>query len=280
MIARPSAYRTLVPSAPLADVVERFWIYEGATPLHGFERVLPGGREEILINLMDGELRCYHEDGSPDGRTAGPIIAGLHRAAYTIDTRQQAAIMGVHLKPGGIWRLFGVAAFELSDARVAMEAVLGRETDDLMDRLLRAAGAERRLRLLDAAFCVRRLRSIHPAVAWSAAQIARYPDRVSVASLADESGLSMRRFGELFQREIGLNPKAFARLRRFQRAIHQVHAAIDPDWCGLAARAGYADQAHFIREFRSFSGLTPSAYHARRGPRPHLVDAGLAQGAA
>ncbi len=280
MIAALSPFRTLLPSPPLADVVERYWIHEGAVPPHAFERVLPGGHEEILINLMDGELRCYHEDGRPHGRTAGPIVAGLHRAAYTIDTRQQAAIMGVHLKPGGLWRLFGVAAHELSDARTAMEAILGHEADDLMDRLFRAAGPERRLRLLDTALCARRLRFLHPAVAWAAAQISRYPDGVSVAALADESGLSSRRFGELFQREIGLNPKAFARLRRFQRALRHVHAAADPDWCDLAGRMGFADQAHLIREFRRFSGFTPAAYHAIRGPRPHLVEARFSEKAA
>ena len=117
-------------------------------------------------------------------------------------------------------------------------------------------------------------------MAWAAAQIARFPNQVTIADLADESGLSTRRFGELFQREIGLNPKAFARLRRFQHALCHVHATPNPDWCDLAAATGYADQAHFIREFRSFSGLTPCGYHARRGARPHLVEARILEMAA
>lgn len=273
-------FLAMPPSPPLAGLVERYWIHEGATPPHAFERVLPLGREEIIINLMDGELRCYEEDGRPNGRTSGPIVSGLHLGAYTIDTRQQAAVMGVHLRPGGLWRLFGIPAHELRDSRTAMESILGRESGDLMDRLFLAATPDRRLRLLDAALLARHLRELHPAVSWAAAQISRHSAHASVAALADESGLSPRRFGELFQREIGLSPKAFVRLRRFRQALRHAHSSPDPDWCDLAGRLGFADQAHLIREFRAFSGLTPTAYHARRGLRPHLVDAGLAKAVA
>lgn len=262
---------TLTPSPPLADVVERFWIYEGLVPPHDFERVLPAGREEILINLMDGELRCYEEDKRPNGRTPGPIVTGLHRSAYVIDTRQQAAIMGVHLKPGGAWRLLGVPAHELSDARVDLRAILGREIPELMDRLMAVTGAGARLHLLDRLLCARPLRSLHPAVEWASLQIARFPESIRVTGLAEESGISSRRFGEIFNREIGMSPKSYARLRRFRRTLDSAHGTSAPDWCDLAATMGYADQAHLIREFREFSGLTPTAYHATRGICPHLV---------
>jgi len=262
---------TLTPSPPLADVVERFWIYEGRVPPHEFESVLPAGREEILINLMDGELRCYEEDKRPNGRTRGPIVTGLHRSTYVIDTRQQAAIMGVHLKPGGAWRLLGVPAHELSDARVDLRAILGREIPELMDRLMAVSGARARLQLLDRLLCARPLRSLHPVVEWASMQIARYPASIRVGGLAAESGISARRLGEIFTREIGLSPKSYARLRRFRRTLAQIHAASAPDWCDIAATMGYADQAHLIREFREFSGLTPTGYYAGRGMRPHLV---------
>lgn len=262
---------TMKPSPLLAEVVDRYWIYEGRVPPHEFERVLPAGREEILINLMDGELRCYEEDKRPNGRTPGPIVTGLHRSAYVIDTRQQAAIMGVHLKPGGVWRLLGVPAHELSDARVDLRAILGREIPELMDRLMSVSAAAARLRVLDRMLCARPLRALHPAVEWASLQIARYPGGIRVTGLAEESGISARRFGEIFNREIGMSPKSYARLRRFRRTLGLVHATSAPDWCDLAATMGYADQAHLIREFREFSGLTPAVYHASRGMRPHLV---------
>jgi len=265
------SFLTLRPSPPLADVIQLYWIYQGKTPAHAFERVLPMGREEILINLSDGELRCYEEDGRLHHRTSGPLVTGLHRSSYVIDTRQQSAIMGVHFKPGGIWRLLGIPAHELSDARVEMQALFGSDACELMDRLIRTPWLQERLRTVDSALCARRFKNLHPAVTWAAAQISRYPTAVRVTALAEESGLSMRRFGELFTMQVGVGPKSFLRLQRFHATSRHIHAAQAPDWCDIAGHMGYADQAHMIREFREFSGLTPATYHSRRGAFPHLV---------
>ena len=267
-------FHTQPPSRPIADFVERLWLHQGSVPSGALDRVLPCGREEILINLSDGELRCYHDNGRLNGRTPGPIFSGLHRGAYLIDTRQQSAIMGVHFKPGGAWCLLGLPVGELTDTRVAMADLLPGETRQLMDRLMQAGCPRDRLGILDAALVARRLKKskpLHSAVAWASHQISRYPETVRIGHLAEESGISNKRFSELFTRQIGLNPKTFARLRRFQETVIRVHATRDPDWCGLALAMGYADQAHLIRDFRAFSGLTPAAYHARRGPFPHLV---------
>ncbi len=264
-------FLTLRPSPPLAGLIERLWLREGPPPRHAFDRVLPAGREEIIFNLNDGELRCYHDDGRPWGRTSGPLFAGMHRSGYVIDTRQQSAIMGVHFKPGGAWRLLGIPAHELSGSRIEFQAVLGPDAHRLMDQLLRAAAPVEKLRLVDAALCRRRLKFMHPAVAWAAEQMSRYPAMTRVARLAEEAGLSERRLGEIFTTQVGINPKGFARLRRFQSTLGRIHRVEQPDWCDLALRSGYSDQAHLIREFREFSGLTPATYHAMRGPMPHLV---------
>jgi AraC-like DNA-binding protein len=264
-------FLTLTPSPRLAGVIERIWIREGPPPCHAFDRVLPAGREEIIINLNDGELRCYHDDGNPDGRTAGPIFAGMHRGGYVIDTRQQSAIMGVHFKPGGAWRLLGIPAHELSNARIDFQLLIGEDAHRLMDRLMRAASPMEKLHLVDAMLCERRLHTIHPAVAWAAEQMTRYPAMARVALLAEEAGLSGRRLSGLFASQIGISPKGFARLRRFQSVLGRIHSAANPDWCDVALKAGYADQAHLIREFREFSGFSPTGYHAQRGHVPHLV---------
>ena len=265
------SFLTLRPSPPLADVIQLYWIYQGATPAHAFERVLPMGREEIIINLSDGELRCYEEDGQLHNRTSGPIVTGMHRSSYIIDTRQQSAIMGVHFKPGGFWRLLGIPAHELSNARVEMQTLFGADACELMDRLMRISSLSERLLTVDAALCKRRFKNVHPAVTWAAAQISRFPTASSVTELAEEAGLSMRRFGELFTMQVGVGPKSFLRLQRFHATLHRIHTAKTPDWCDIAAHMGYADQAHMIREFREFSGLTPATYHSRRGAFPHLV---------
>ena len=83
-----------------------------------------------------------------------------------------------------------------------------------------------------------------------------------MASLSSEIGLSQRRFIQLFQEQIGLTPKAFYRVRQFQRILQRVHGVQEIDWSQIALECGYYDQAHFIHDFREFSGMTPTRYVA------------------
>ena len=90
--------------------------------------------------------------------------------------------------------------------------------------------------------------------------------------MAAESGLSRRRFIEVFAEEVGFTPKLYLRLQRFKRVLSHVYGATRVDWSEVAYLHGYADQPHFNREFREFSGLTPSQYLARPGQGPgHAV---------
>ena len=106
---------------------------------------------------------------------------------------------------------------------------------------------------------------MHPAIRHALAEFSRRPDPASVGHAADFVGLSARRFIELFRRYIGVTPKLYCRIRRFQRALGELHRIKQMDWSAFALECGYYDQSHFIRDFRQFSGLTPSAYHDLRG---------------
>ncbi len=88
-------------------------------------------------------------------------------------------------------------------------------------------------------------------------------DRIS--GIASDLGLSQKHFIDLFRDRVGLTPKKFCRVRRFQNALHHMEHDRRLDWAGLATDIGYYDQSHFIRDFHSFAGLNPSAYLTERG---------------
>jgi AraC-like DNA-binding protein len=85
-----------------------------------------------------------------------------------------------------------------------------------------------------------------------------------VAAVTDRIGLSSRRFIELFRRQVGLTPKVFCRVRRFQHVLRTIHREKDIEWAQIALECGYYDQPHFIHDFQSFSGLTPERLSRRR----------------
>jgi AraC-like DNA-binding protein len=80
-----------------------------------------------------------------------------------------------------------------------------------------------------------------------------------------EFGLSARRFIELFRREVGVSPKTFCRIVRFQGALQRIAVASSPNFVRLALDCGYYDQAHLIHDFKDFTGLTPTAFLEARG---------------
>ena len=94
---------------------------------------------------------------------------------------------------------------------------------------------------------------------------------LSVGETARTLGISERRLHHVFSEDVGLSPKQWSRVRRFQRAVGALHQGCEMRWAELAATCGYADQAHFSRDFHSFSGIDPTTYSAsRRQWRNHV----------
>jgi len=85
-----------------------------------------------------------------------------------------------------------------------------------------------------------------------------------VREVAKSTGWSERRFSQVFREEVGFSPKAWTRILRFQRAVHQLHAGVDLPWADLALDCGFYDQSHFANEFRAFSGIDATTYSARQ----------------
>jgi AraC-like DNA-binding protein len=104
----------------------------------------------------------------------------------------------------------------------------------------------------------------HPAVAFALHEFYGVPHTRTISEVTGQIGLSAKRFIQVFDAEVGLTPKLFCRVRRFQKVLRLVGAGRPVEWAGVAADCGYFDQAHFIRDFRAFSGLNPSTYLAHR----------------
>ena len=136
----------------------------------------------------------------------------------------------------------------------------------MRERLCEARNSAERFELLEIAFMSRLHDGARQHYAVSAAlEIFGNSQAVpSVQEIARHLGLSQRRFIEVFKAEVGLTPKLFTRIGRFQRARKLIHDHASPDWAGIALELGYFDQSHFIREFQEFAGLTPTDYLDRQ----------------
>src|SRR5215471_9510572 len=95
-------FRRRNPPLPLAGLIEALWYWDGPARSHDFERLLPDGSMELIINLYEDEVRVYdRRDRSRFERLDGVTLVGPHSQHFIIDTAEQTRVMGVHFRPGG-----------------------------------------------------------------------------------------------------------------------------------------------------------------------------------
>jgi AraC-like DNA-binding protein len=197
---------------------------------------------------------CFGVPYRLDGERFETFVAGMTDRPVATEFTGAAGGVQIDLTPLGARRILGIPMEELTRQVVAVEELLGRE---LVERLRDAPGWRERFALLDAAL-LRRIDSgpaPAPEVAWSYARLAAADGRVAAGTLAEEVGWSRRHLAARWRRDVGMGPKAVARVLRFQRALRLLrdgHALAD-----VAYDCGFADQPHLNREFRALGGSTP-----------------------
>ena len=231
------------------------------------ERVLPTGTMEIVIDLRGGGLRLHDRlDPCKTQDFAGALVAGPHTRFFVIDTSRPGALLGVHFRPGGAFPFFDLPISELGNVHVPLAALWGSAAAELSERVTMAQNAEAIFSSLEQSLLLRLSRpdARHRAIAFALAQLCRAAQSWKIADLAEHVGLSQRRFIDLFGSEVGLRPKRFSRVLRFQRALRLINRTTAIDWTALALDCGYYDQAHFIHDFQEFCSVAPTAYAALR----------------
>jgi AraC-like DNA-binding protein len=265
---RYSFYRAIPPPQALRPFIHSLWIYDGYRPPHLLDRVLPTGTLEIVVPI-GGKRLSWRELSGHDGTCRTALVSGPRRIAFDVPTAPQGRLVGVHFHPGGAWPLLATPMDALADQHHPLEDLLGASARELAERLDDAASDTERLAMLSAFFLehARSRRASHPAVTSMLRRAALGSSDVAIATEVAASGLSHRRFIELFRREVGLTPRDFLRVKRFQRALG-IAARSGRAGADLACEAGYADQSHWILECRKHAGLSPrELLEKQRGAR-------------
>ena len=259
---------TYIPSPPLSNFVAMFWYYEGYVMPHAKERLLPTGTTELVISLSQERIVTYNgqQPDTPLFFRSG-VICGPHSEFFLIDTAQEETVIGVHFKPGGAFPFFKLPASELRNSHVSLDDLWGSIAAELREQVLEARTPEAKFQVLERCLLAQLAKPLarHPAVSFALNEFHCVPHTRTISDVTDQIGLSARRFIQVFSEEVGLTPKLFCRIRRFQEVLQRVQTGRSCDWAELALSCGYFDQAHFIRDFQTFSGLNPSAYLTLRG---------------
>jgi AraC-like DNA-binding protein len=229
------------------------------------ELALPAGGTHLVFRISGGPITVFQDALDRSGVTVGLAAVGGARASFYVkEICAASSTIGAVLRSGAALPLFGAHAGELAGRHTPLNDLWSSGASSAWDQLAGEGDPERRLDLLESLLKTRLpdVRGIDRAVAM-ALDAFRVP--TPVREVVRTSGYSHRHFVEIFQQTVGLNPKAYCRLRRFSSALARMHAA-QPSLAELALDTGYSDQAHLCRDFREFAGITPGEY-MKIGPR-------------
>jgi AraC-like DNA-binding protein len=202
------------------------------------------------------------------------FMAGLETAAAQTEGSGHQAGVQLDLTPLGAARLLGRPLEALAGQVVRLEDLIGADGRRLAQRLGEATGWDERLTLTED-FVLERI-NLHrpppPLVTALWRRLIASRGQSDIAALAADAGVSRKHLTQQFRHWTGLPPSQYARVLRFERAVARIRARpLGVDWAQVAAACGYYDQPHFNRDFRSFTGLTPTRFLAALQPHGGIV---------
>jgi AraC-like DNA-binding protein len=231
----------------------------------------------VPLILNWGPVFGIRSPGNAGGAMApfGSFLGGPHDTHVMTEAQGRYQCLQVNFTPLGAYRFLGVAMHSLANRVVSLEDLLGKEASRLVERLHDATAWEARFAILDGFITERIARAPVPApeVAWALAQLDRGGGNIPIGTLAADIGWSRKRLIERFHEQVGLAPKTFGRIIRFNRVIDRLGASAPVDLADLAVDHGYYDQAHLNRDFRQFAGCSPTAYFDPARPYPESAAA-------
>ena len=264
------------PAPPLDRYVDCFWWSQRDSPRDCPEHVLPSGAAQLVFLLHDAPIAVWPGSGyGRPGEWSGALVHGPQQGYYVCGPKPAGAALGVSFRPATAAAVLGVAMTELVEQHAPLDSLWGRRGASLREQLLDAGAPVRMFRILERELTARIQRPLlmHPAVANALAALPVAAGVLRVGDLQRQSGCSPRHFIALFRSAVGMAPKHYFRIQRFNAVLQGLAGGAGMALADVAAAAGYADQAHLAREFREFAGITPTQYQPAGGDRPrhHLA---------
>ncbi len=265
-------FKSRTPAAPLDQHVQSIFHYKHFMPEHSIERMLPDGRTYLIFELDGIERTLY------DRLTLKPIqtyirvwLAGMQKHYISISAHRNSEMFVVQFKPGGLSAFLQQPLSDFDNQVVSAESVFGESVIRLHAALKSSNGNETKMFALAESF----LNSIgkfeqtagHVLVSNIIAAIEANA-ALQLQDVVANAGYSQKQAIQLFKKYVGLNPKTFQRIVRFNEILPLVMEKKSVSWQHICAECFYYDQSHFIREFKAFSGYNPREFLTEQGSHP------------
>lgn len=256
-------YQVYTPSTELQPFVKCFWTLEdGKQEEPVKQKVLPDGCMEMIFHYGD-LYRQYFEDGSsiiqPRSFVFGQITKYIEIAATGV-----SGIISARFLPEGISPFINMPVTSLENRAVDIAEIYGDDGIRLEKVVIKANGNDERIKLIER-FLLSKLAeptTIDAMTKSCVEAIFQSRGQIGVVELADKMNIHRRNMERKFASTIGISPKQLARVARLQATLKMLDQKKITNLTSLAYENGYYDQAHFIRDFKEFTGMSPKSFYA------------------
>jgi AraC-like DNA-binding protein len=234
------SYIEILPENHLRPFIECYWMQsDNLVP----QIVLPDGCIDLVFNEAAG------------------FVVGTMTTPITV--KPSGDFVGVRFKSGKASMFLNFDASELTDRKTELRNIAHRDGSMLVEKLFEAKHFNEKIKLLNTNLSTWFRYKSNDNVDYVVQKIVESQGNISINSICHSLDLSRQHLARLFQEYVGIRPKQFARVIRFQALLKTVRQSPEINWADEAAMLGYYDQAHLISDFRQFSGTSPEKFTTR-----------------
>lgn len=253
-------FQRFKPSERLSAFVDCYWFIDSDDRIHSKEYMHPDGGTGIILNYGD-TLRF---DETPHADTC--ILDGAITFSRELFLQGKIKAVGIRFKPAGAYLFFSLPLKEIKNETITLADSKLKNHNELFGRLSNAKTFSAKISIIENWLlnAIRSEKNISTTVTESLAFIQAQQGLLSIQSIADKLGYSQRRIERLFNTQVGMTPKEYARTLRIAQARLYIKHPKPKSFADISYDLGFYDQAHFINQFKKVVGITPQGYYLKK----------------
>jgi len=256
----------ILPCPAIQPFIRCYTLREFDTAGSDFLKPLPANHEFTLAFALSGSL-------STTKTSFGDIISGSHQYIVGLQTSYKGSLVfngnirffTIQFRPNGFYKVFNMPAGLLTDKTYKLSDIINKGMSAYIERINEASDISTLKSLTDNLLLsfLAKSKKTDPnnSITFASSLIFQTQGNINIKNLACEANMCLRTFELRFTEQVGISPKMYARLTRFNHAILMRIKNMSANWTDISHQCGYYDQMHFIKEFKQFAGDTPLNFY-------------------
>lgn len=241
----------------LKKLIKYYWVIESQSPIEINHKLLPVSNVDFILNLSSPIK--YLIDEKTEIVPTGFHFNGIRDKHYFISQTGRLRVIGISFFSTGLFPIFKMPISEFKNKTIDLDLAISNFTESIMNKINESQSIPKVISIIENELIQKVDMSFIPKK-----EILKIVDVFSenindfnIKSLCNEYGINQRRLERIFNKYIGISPKLFYRISRFQQIINQIERISEENFTAIAYNNNYYDQTHFIKDFKLFTGSTP-----------------------